>query len=261
MTRELQVKDLGAVRMLAIDRPSRRNALDVEVVAELRREIERADHDPSVGAVVLTGVGDHFSAGGDADMIVDTILHEDDEAALNLMAAFDKLVETIWTSPVPVVAAVGGVAYGAAFNIVLACDLVVCSRDARFCQIFVHRGVIPDTGGAWLLPRLVGMHRAKELMLLAGELHAEQALDLGVVNAVRPDAESARAHAVNLAGQIAAAPRFAVRRTKTVVNESATGSFEASLALESVSQAAALRSEAARRGFEEFVARRQHVGS
>jgi 2-(1,2-epoxy-1,2-dihydrophenyl)acetyl-CoA isomerase len=259
MADEIEVSDVGAVRQLTVHRAARRNSLTAEVVDGLREELERADADPTVAAVVLSGVGDHFSAGGDADTIVDAISSEDDSATVELVRRFDRLVAAIWTLPVPVVAAVAGVAYGAAFNIVLACDLVVCAADARFCEIFVRRGVVPDAGGAYLLPRLVGMHRAKELMLLATELDAERALGLGVVNEVVPDAAAARARALELGNQLAELPRFAIRQTKALVNASDGGTFEASLALEAITQGAALRSGSARQGFEDFLAKRSRA--
>jgi 2-(1,2-epoxy-1,2-dihydrophenyl)acetyl-CoA isomerase len=256
MTDEIEVSDIGAVRRLSINRPARRNALTPDVVTGLHDELVRADADGAVAAVVLSGVGDHFSAGGDVNEIVDAMVADDDSATVNLVRHFDRLVATIWDLPLPVVAAVAGVAYGAAFNVVLACDLVVCAADARFCEIFVRRGVVPDAGGAYLLPRLVGMHRAKELMMLATELDASRALELGIVNAVAPDGASALSRAIELATRLAELPRFAVRQTKALVNASDGGTFSASLALEAITQGAALRSSAARQGFEDFLAKR-----
>lgn len=122
---------------------------------------------------MLTGVGAHFSAGGDAELIVDRV-QQGETALLAMMRSFHRLIEEIWNSPLPVVAAVGGLAHGGGFDLAPACDLVACAADARWCQVFLRRGVVPDLGGAYLLPRLVGMQRAKELMLLTPEIDAHR---------------------------------------------------------------------------------------
>lgn len=249
---DVQVEDVGAVRVLTIDRPDRRNALSPATADELRSGFERAVTD-GAGAVVLTGAGGHFSAGGDAAAILDVLGDADDGAPAAMMRTFHRLVETVWDSPLPVVAAVSGVAYGGGFNLALTCDLVVCSRDARFCQVFLRRGVVPDLGGAYLLPRLVGMQRAKELMLLTPEIDAMRGYELGLVNEVLPDATAACSRAVELAARLADGPRFATAGTKRMVNAGTTGSLHDALRLEAVTQAAALRTDAARAGFAAFL--------
>jgi 2-(1,2-epoxy-1,2-dihydrophenyl)acetyl-CoA isomerase len=258
---EIEVTDEGAVRVLTINRPARRNALSVATADLLRSELDRAEADPAVGAIVLTGAGGHFSAGGDAEAILavtEEVDEGDDAAPTRLMRAFHRLVETVWHSPLPVVAAVSGVAYGGAFNLALACDLVVCSADARFCQVFLRRGVVPDVGGAYLLPRLIGMQRAKELMLLAGEIDAVRAEELGLVNAIRADPDATRAYALELAGRLAAGPRFAIAQTKKLINGSTAGTLQSSLELEAAVQAGVLVSPTARRGFRSFLTKTDH---
>lgn len=251
---DLDVTDVGAVRVVTIDRQDRRNALSAATADELRAEVERAEAE-GAGAVVLTGAGGHFSAGGDAGAILDVLADPDDEAPVTMMRSFHRMVETVWGSPLPVVAAVSGVAYGGAFNLVLACDLVVCARDARFCQVFLRRGVVPDVGGAYLLPKLVGMQRAKELMLLTPEIDAARAYELGLVNEVLADAAAVRTRAVELATRLAEGPRYAIAATKRMLNASTTGSLHDALQLEAVSQAATLRTRTAREGFASFLER------
>ena len=248
---DLQITDRGPVRILAVDRTERRNALSTRTAGELEAALRAAGDEPGVGAVVLTGVGGHFSAGGDAEDILGHIA-EDDPALLALMRAFHRLVVEIWESRLPVVAAVSGVAYGGAVNLALACDLVVLSADARLCQVFVRRGVVPDVGGAWLLPRLVGLQRAKELMLLAPEIDAEHAERLGLANAVESDPDAALERAVALAEQLAALPPYTVSLGKKLLNHSADDDLRGSLEREAVTQAAALRSRPAQEGFEAF---------
>ncbi len=249
---EISTWDEGPVRVLAIDRPERLNALAVPTVAALEEAVRAAAADPGIGAVVLTGVGEHFSAGGDAHAILDAIA-AGDEALPALMRAFHRLVEEVWNCPLPVLAAVSGVAYGGGFNLALACDLVVCSADVRLCQVFLRRGLVPDLGGAYLLPRLVGMQRAKELMLLTPEIGADRASELGLVNAVLPDAAAALARAVEWGTELAQRPRFAVSLAKKLINASTAGDLHSSLELEAVAQTAALQGRAAREGFARFV--------
>ncbi|HEY0448387.1 enoyl-CoA hydratase/isomerase family protein [Actinophytocola sp.] len=247
---ELTVTDAGAVRTLAIDRPDRLNAMTDTAARAIELALRDAAADETVGAVVLTGVGEHFSAGGDAHTILDTIASTDDRALLDLMRSFHRLIEEVWNSALPVVAAVSGVAYGGGFNLALVCDLVVCAPDARFCEVFLRRGLVPDVGGAWLLPRAVGLHRAKELMLLTPELSAADAHRWGIVNAV---ADDPLAHATELATRLAAGPRLATSLTKKLVNASTTGDLHSSLELEAVTQALALTGKDARAGFEKFL--------
>jgi 2-(1,2-epoxy-1,2-dihydrophenyl)acetyl-CoA isomerase len=250
------VTDSGAVRVLEISRPERRNAMNLAVVAELLAGVEDAGREDGIGAVVLTGAGGHFSAGGDADAILDVTADPDDRAPLHLMRSFHRLVEAIWTSELPVVAAVAGSAYGGGFNLALACDLIVSAADAKFCQVFLRRGLVPDLGGAYLLPRLVGMQRAKELMLLTSEIDAARAAELGLVNEVLPTAAAARDRACELAARLAAGPRAAIGLTKKLVNASTTGTLQQSLELEAVTQSVMLRTDTVRQGFEQLRTRR-----
>lgn len=252
---DIEISDHGAVRLLTINRPERRNALAATTADELCLAVQDARDAAGIGALVLNGAGGHFSAGGDAHAILGVIGDEADAAPLRLMQSFHRLVQAIWDCELPVVAAVSGVAYGGAFNLALSCDLIYCSHDARFCQVFVDRGVVPDVGGAYLLPRIVGMHKAKELMLLAGEINARQAADLGLVNEILPDGEAVLAHALTVAAELAAKPRFAISLTKRLVNSSTTGTLQSSLEFEAITQATILRSSSARTGFREFLDR------
>jgi 2-(1,2-epoxy-1,2-dihydrophenyl)acetyl-CoA isomerase len=252
---EIKVTDEGAVRTLVLAGPARRNALSLSTVDQLHDEVLRAERDDAIGALVLTGAGDHFCAGGDADSVLTAIADDGDDATVRFMRAYHRAVTALWQSPLPVVAAVSGIAYGGGFNLALTCDLIVCARTARFCQVFLRRGVVPDLGGAYLLPRLVGMQRAKELMLLTGEVDAETAYRLGLVNVLVDTAADARAQAADLARRLAAGSRLAVSQTKRLLNASTTGTLQSSLELEAISQAAVLRSPGAQQVFEAFLAR------
>lgn len=253
------ISDAGAVRTVTINRPERRNALSPLTAEELTEAIASADGS-EVGAIVLTGQGGHFSAGGDAEAILEAIGAGGDNAPYRMMRSFHRLIETIWNSPLPVVAAVSGVAYGGAFNLALACDLIYASADARFCQVFVRRGVIPDLGGAYLLPRLVGMQRAKELMLLAGEINAERAEALGIVNAVLADPSATLAAARDAAANLAAAPSYTMEMAKRLINGSTNSTLAESLSAEASAQTLVLGTPAARDGFGAFLDRGKRKG-
>lgn len=252
MTTTIDVVDDGPVRTLVMNGPMRLNALAESTANALHDEVQRAERDDTVHALVLTGAGEHFSAGGDAEGVLAAHASPDDDAMVRFMRAYQRATRAVWDSPLPVIAAVSGVAYGGAFNLALACDLVVCSRNARFCQVFLRRGVVPDFGGAFILPRIVGMQRAKALMLLADEIDALTAHELGLVTAVVDTPEEARIHALGLAHRIAAEPRLAVSLTKRLLHQSASGSFPSSLELEALSQSLVLGSSKAQLAFETF---------
>lgn len=249
-TTELLVEDRAEVRVLAIDRTARRNALTVELMDRLTDEIRAADKEPATRAIVLTGVGDHFSAGGDADSILDTVADRPPYDAVTFMKHYHAAVEAIWDSELPIVAGVRGVAYGGGFNLALACDLIVADTTARFCQVFVRRDVVPDMGGAYLLPRAVGSHRAADLMLRGGVLDAQQALDQGLVCAlVEGDVTDT---AVAVAREATTASRATVAMTKRLLHAATDTTLHGFLHTEALSQALALRSEGARQGFAAF---------
>jgi len=252
VTTTIDVQDDGPVRTLTMNGPMRLNSLSESTANDLHDAILRAERDDWVHALVLTGAGEHFSAGGDAEGVLDVVEHQDDDALIRFMRAYQRASRAIWECPLPIIAAVSGIAYGGAFNLAISCDLVVCSRSARFCQVFLRRGVVPDFGGAFILPRLVGLQRAKALMLLADEIDALTAYDLGLVNTVVDSPEDARIEALSLAHRISAESRLAVSLTKKLVHQSASGDFPSALELEALSQTLVLGSTKARASFEAF---------
>jgi 2-(1,2-epoxy-1,2-dihydrophenyl)acetyl-CoA isomerase len=248
----VDVIDDGPVRTLVLNGPLTLNALAESTANALHDEIVRAERDDRIHALVLTGAGEHFSAGGDAEGVLRANDRPDDDAMLRFMRAYQRAAKAVWESPLPIIAAVSGVAYGGAFNLAIACDLVVCSRNARFCQVFLRRGLVPDFGGAYLLPRMIGMQRAKALMFLADEIDAVTAYEYGLVNVVVDSPDEARVHALGLAHRISADSRLAVSLTKRLIHQSASGSFPSALELEALSQTMVLGSKTARSAFEAF---------
>ncbi|RQH02360.1 enoyl-CoA hydratase/isomerase family protein [Natrarchaeobius oligotrophus] len=176
----------GRVRTLTLDRPESKNALTPDAAIETAEAIEDAVA-ADVRAIVLTGEGDAFSAGGDVEAM-DERDETPRESYERMSETMNAVIETILNAPVPVVAKVNGDAIGAGTNLVAACDFAIASREARFGEVFVNVGLIPDSGGTVILPRLVGLRTAKELAMTGRIFDAEEAERLDLINrAVGPD--------------------------------------------------------------------------
>lgn len=241
------------VACITLNRPKALNALNAALKAELADAIARAGSDPAVRAVVLTGAGRGFCAGGD-------IKEMSPEAG---PAATKRKLDTILGSVLvplaslkkPVIAAVNGFAVGAGFNLALACDMIIAADTAVFSQIFVRVGLVPDSGGLYFLTRVVGLNRAKELCFTGREVPAAEAAGMGFVNRVVPAAELMEAaHA--LAAQLARGPAVALALTKTALNLSSNASMAEMMELEGLAQAVAASTDEHREGLAAFAERR-----
>ena len=229
-----------AVALVTLDRPERLNALGVDLVDDTLRVLDEAEADGEVRAAVLSGAGRAFCSGGDLADVGERVAGGEPWPRLEVMRSLQRVITRLRDSRLPVVAAVHGPAYGAGFSVALACDLVVAARDARFCQVFVRRNLVPDLGSAWLLPRAIGLHRAKELMLLGDEIPAEQAHALGFVNRLADTPEQAEEEAYGLAARMAQTIPSTIAMTKELINRSEALTLEDSLHLEEHAQAMAL---------------------
>src|SRR5262249_17056155 len=158
----------------------RKNAIDLPLFDRLRDAFRELAEDPRARVLVLTGAGDAFCSGAD----IGTVRTGEAQPVLVVIRRIHEMVLALQQVSKPVIAKVNGVAAGAGLSLALACDLIVASERARFSAIFARRGLSLDCGGSWLLPRLVGLHRAKELALLADMYTAEQAERMGLVNRV-----------------------------------------------------------------------------
>jgi 2-(1,2-epoxy-1,2-dihydrophenyl)acetyl-CoA isomerase len=217
-------------RVITLNRPERLNAFNEGMHAALRQAIEQAEADASTRALMITGAGRGFCAGQDlADRLA-----KPGEAAVQhntLDVHYNPLVRKLRSLPFPVIAAVNGVAAGAGCNIALACDIVIAAKSARFIQSFARIGLIPDSGGTWFLPRLVGDARARALSLLAQELPAEKAEQWGLIwkcvddNALADEAKGICEH-------FASAPTQGLALIKRALNASPGNSLDAQLDLE-----------------------------
>jgi 2-(1,2-epoxy-1,2-dihydrophenyl)acetyl-CoA isomerase len=227
----LRVERTDGVVTLTLDRPERRNAIDVatwKVLAETLHAIGAQREDR---AVVLTGAGGNFCAGGDLSGAQLEQGGTPERARDAMRDSVGVACQALHDLPQPVIAAVEGTAAGAGANLAFGCDLVVAGRSARFGQVFVHRGLSVDSGGSWLLPRLVGLHRAKELVLLGDWVGGDEAERIGLVNRVVADG-TALAEAAALARRLAdadAAPT-ALARSKRALDAAFERSFSQALA-------------------------------
>jgi 2-(1,2-epoxy-1,2-dihydrophenyl)acetyl-CoA isomerase len=229
----------GAVTRVTIDRPQRRNAVDLPTLAALREALDGAAADES-RVVVLTGAGDAFCAGADlAATSAEDIARFDVTAALRDYN--NPVVLAIRALPKPVIARVHGPAAGVGMNFALACDLIVASEAATFGQAFVKIGLMPDGGSTYLLPRLVGYHKAFELMALGDLVSARDAERLGIVSRVVP-AEGLDAAVDELAQRLARAPRTALAAIKRGLAAGERGDLAAALEFEAVHQDACFHS-------------------
>ena len=194
-TRELEtitVERLEGVVTITLRRPERKNAINGTMWDEFLAEIRAIAGSATDRAVVITGAGGEFCSGADVGDMAPARGEGDAGPGQHSLAAMRHVGDiclALHRLPQPTVAKVRGVAVGAGANLALVCDLVVAGETARFSEIFARRGLSIDFGGSWILPRVVGMHRAKELALLADIIDAEQAEHMGLVNRVLPDAE------------------------------------------------------------------------
>lgn len=230
----------GRTGIITFTRPEQRNALDLVMRAELARIVAVVRADRDLSAVVLTGTDGTFCAGGDLKSLTESkrTVAENHERIAQLHGWFDALVNL----DLPVIAAVDGPAYGAGMNLALAADLVLASERARFCAVFGRIGLVPDLGGFFLLPRIVGMARAKELVLTGRSIDAHEARDMGIVLSVHsPD--TVLETALELAARFDNASRLATGLSKTILNQ-ALHSDQRSLAdKEAMAQALCLETE------------------
>jgi 2-(1,2-epoxy-1,2-dihydrophenyl)acetyl-CoA isomerase len=224
------VEQFPGYHILTLNRPDKLNAFNEAMHVALRAAIEEAEADATTRALMITGAGRGFCAGQD---LADRLAKPGNVAvpSNSLETYYNPLVRKLRALPFPVIAAVNGVAAGAGCNVALACDIVVAAQSARFIQSFARIGLIPDSGGTWILPRLVGAARARALALLAQELPAEKAADWGLIwkcvddNALNNEARGICEH-------FATAPTQGLALIKRALDAAAVNTLDAQLDLE-----------------------------
>ncbi|MFD3501526.1 enoyl-CoA hydratase/isomerase family protein [Streptomyces sp. NPDC058676] len=240
---------------ITLNRPEALNALIPDQRERIIRLLSEASADPAVRAVVITGTGRGFCAGADlrggppgGDRVAGDV-------ARTIRAGAQRLVAAVLDCEKPVVAAVNGTAAGLGAHLAFACDLVLAAESARFIEVFTRRGLVPDGGGAYLLPRLIGPQRAKELMFFGDALTAPDAERLGLVNRVVPDGDLEKT-AREWSERLATGPTRALALTKHLVNASLDTDRTTAFAAEAAAQEINMTTSDAREGVVSFVERR-----
>jgi len=245
----------GAVATVTLNRPDALNALTVEMKVALREALERASEDAAVRAVVLTGAGRGFCVGQDLREHADG-LAAGDLALSTVRDHYNPIVRALAAMPKPVIAAVNGPAAGAGASLAFACDFRLASEKANFMMAFARVGLGPDTGASWTLQRLVGYGRAMAMLMLAEPVSAEQALEMGLVNAVVPG-DTLAAAAAELAAKLAAGPTVAYAGIRRAMETAAHADLATALETEAEVQAECGKTADHRNATEAFLAKQQ----
>ncbi|HUK30067.1 MAG TPA: enoyl-CoA hydratase [Candidatus Acidoferrum sp.] len=243
------------VLTLTMNRPDRLNALDAELATGLVEALKQASKDPTVRAIVLTGAGRGFCSGGDLKLLRDARARGAGEDLKAILHAGSEIVLTMGLMPKPVIAAVNGPAAGAGMNLALACDIRIASEHAQFAQSFARVGLVPNFGGTWLLPRLVGPGRAAELFMTGDTLDAEDAQRMGIVDHVVTH-DSLGQEAAAMAARLAAAPPLVIRGIKKLLHGSHIEEIRAALREEEKLQEECYRSEDCAEGLNAYFEKR-----
>ena len=247
------------IATLTLNRPERLNALGDTLRDDLYDAVTKAAADPQVGVLVITGAGRGFCSGGDVKSMSEREQSGHAPSAADTFAPIrDRIVLALRDCPKPVIAAVNGAAAGAGMNLALACDMRIASGAAKFSQAFVKRGIAPDWGGSWFLPRIVGTAKACELIFTGDTIDAAEALRLGIVNAVvAPDALMPETY--KLAGKIANGPPVAIALSKRAILHNENVDLRAGLEFETFAQGICRDTEDSKEGVKAFVEKRAPV--
>lgn len=233
----------GGVGTVTFDRPEKLNALTFDVYADLRDLLAEVEHRDDVSVLVVTGTGRGFCSGGDVHEIIGQLLETDSKRLLEFTRMTGAVVERIRRLPMPVVSAVNGVAAGAGAVIALASDLRILAESASFHFLFTKVGLAgADMGSAYLLPRVVGLGRATELLLLGEEVDAQRAVSIGLASRVIPDSQLGDAAAA-LARDLATGPALALGVTKILIGRELDMDLGSAIELEAFAQALLMTTE------------------
>ena len=254
-TVQLEMRE-SAVAVITLNRPAALNALTTEMAWEFKSAIGEA-RERGARAIVLTGAGRAFCAGGDLKDMRKVAEREGRVEAFfdEPLGLLNECILLLQQVPLPVIAAVNGSASGGGCNLALACDIVIAAESAKFNQAFVKVGLSPDCGGTFILPRLVGMKRAAEMLMLGETVEATRAAELGMINAVWPD-EELMSEAMKMAVRLAQAPTASIMRIKQLLDQSAISDYSAQLDAEHKAQLQSGQTRDFREGVAAFMEKR-----
>jgi 2-(1,2-epoxy-1,2-dihydrophenyl)acetyl-CoA isomerase len=254
---ELGVERQGSMLRLRLQRPDKRNAMTREMLARLVDCIENAPDDEALRVILLSSEGEHFCSGMDL-MAVNARSDKKPRVGdiqRRLPRGANRLIQAMLGVQIPIVCAVRGWASGLGCHLALAADFTIASKSARFLEPFVERGFTPDSGGTWLLPRLVGLARARQMLLLGREVDGEQAAEWGLVHAAVDDGALESA-AEELTGQLAGSATIALGLTKWLMHRSLDLGLADSLANEAFALELSARSRDFKEGMAAFAKKR-----
>jgi 2-(1,2-epoxy-1,2-dihydrophenyl)acetyl-CoA isomerase len=258
MAETLIFKVEDGVGWIVLNRPEARNAMNAEMRTGYLAALEKCAEDPDIRAVVLTATGKGFCTGADLSgsrAATGAAGPPHPGATRDAMRPSQRVIRALWDLEKPIIAAVNGVAAGLGAHLAYACDLVIAAEDARFIEVFVRRGIALDAGGGFLLPRHLGLHKAKELVFFGDDLSAQDAERLGLVNKVVPG-DTLEATAREWATRLAQGPTFAIGLSKRLLNRSLQADMDTLFAEEAFTQALTANSEDMREGIRSFMEKR-----
>lgn len=250
----IELEKRGAVAVMTFNRPEKLNAMTSEMRQQMEQRLIEVRDAPGIRALVMTGAGKAFCTGGD----IRTFASSTPAAMRDRIKQQHRVTLSLYHLEKPVIVAVNGAAFGSGFNLALLGDIILASDTAKFCQSYSKVAIVPDGGGLYLLSRIVGAQKAKELVLLAEVLNAKQAKELGIVREVYP-AEQLMAEAMKLAESLAAGPTRAFGLDKSLLNRGWAMDLESFLELEAVSEAHVMQTADHKEGVAAFKENRKPV--
>lgn len=259
-TEELLVENKGRVAVLTLNRPDRLNAISRDMLNELSAKMVEANRDPEIRCIVLTGAGRGFCAGLDLVDVGQGGIGSGDSKGSNrprqLFDLRDAPINVMWNIDTPVVCALNGAAAGYGMDITLLCDIRVAGESAKMAAVTAKRNVVPESGGTWLLPRLIGWAKAAELYYRGRTVDAQECLELGLVNTVVPD-DKLMETAMQWAEEIADNAPMAVQTTKRMMRMGLEESYDTAVDHLMVHLGAMFQSEDFQEGVKAFLERRK----
>jgi enoyl-CoA hydratase/carnithine racemase len=243
---------------ITLNRPRALNALNREMIEELLHATRQASGDPEVRVLILTGAGRAFCFGADVSEFSRQIATGTSDSGMVLLQKVQEVICLLTSIPKPTLASVNGFATGLGLDLALACDLRVAAQRAKFAEAYISMGLIPDGGGTFFLPRLVGLARAAEMIFTGEPLDAPEAVRIGLVNRVVPAEELAKA-TENLADKLAKSPPLALGRAKQALWKNLGGDLESALRVEAQGQKVCLESHDHREAVQAFLEKREPV--
>ena len=248
----IQFEKIEAIGKITLNRPDKYNAFVRVMALELQKKLDECNSDETIRCIIISGSGKAFCAGQDLIEATDPNGPTIEEI---VRQHYNPIVKKIREIKTPVIAAVNGVAAGAGANVALACDIVVAAKSASFIQAFSKIGLIPDSGGTYFLPRLIGIQKAAALMMTGETISAEKAETLGMIYAVYEDSEF-ETSAMKLADTISSMPTKGLGYTKKLLSQTFNNSLEEQLNLEAETQALSASSKDHQEGIKAFMEKR-----